>query len=417
VDEISNFPFSGARKIRRKKICVQSSCGSAQKSLSTVILPPPPLHLLDLPYNILESLLQYLDVSSLQALSTTCSFFSNLVSGGAIVSLDFPWSPSFTAELAETATIEKKPVYRLTSLKKDDTNVPDDEDVFVEYFVSTQLALLSLKKLRELYLVPTHLQLQDGSTSTPAERARIASFVQFDKILLRQISSLGGLFNITRLEVLLDRHCYLDQFMQYLPNLLHLGMTIHFVKSFSVHSLSFESYLNRLESIVIASRAPNLSVKVLSERERFRKTKKIFSNDVVEKLSVSVPCNFNAHLVMEKLTEVVINYPNPGACTYNRANPTDRILHRAGLCCVKLSSVHQRCPNLKTFAGIDISGVSMQQSFLKWSNRIKKSFYDDYVTKGGSMDAKAWSKVRGGRWFSKREALTTFIGHARKDYL
>ena len=156
----------------------------------------PSRKLLQLPLAVFEHLLLFLDVSSLEVLSTTCSFFHQLISGRHITSLHFPFSTQFLTELSLSHNIEKKPVLSLHSTKADDTKVPDDEDVFVEYMVASQLALLSLTRLRELHLVPSNLEAADVA-SRPSS-TRISSFVEFDRILLRQISGLGGLASITR---------------------------------------------------------------------------------------------------------------------------------------------------------------------------------------------------------------------------
>ena len=155
----------------------------------------PARNLLQLPLGVLEHFLVFLDVSSLEILATTCSFFHQLISGRHITSLDFPFSTQFLSELSLSPIIEKKPLLRIRSNKSNDTNVPDDEDVFVEYMVASQLALLSLAGLRELHLVPRNLELWDVFRPS---NTRISSFLEFDRILLRQIGGLGGLANVTR---------------------------------------------------------------------------------------------------------------------------------------------------------------------------------------------------------------------------
>ena len=158
----------------------------------------PSRNLLHLPLAVLEHLVLFLDVSNLENLSTTCSFFHQLISGRHITSLNFPFYNQFLTELSLSTNIEKKPILSIRSTKNDDTKVPDDEDVFVEYMVASQLALLSLTRLRELHLVPRSLEAADMAARPT--NTRISSFVEFDRILLRQISGLGGLANITRWE-------------------------------------------------------------------------------------------------------------------------------------------------------------------------------------------------------------------------
>ena len=177
--------------------------------------------------SVLERLLLYLDVSSLEWLANSCSFFRQLVYGSCITTLEFPFSRDFIKEVAQSRAIEKKPLLRLRSSKKDDTTVPDDEDVFVEYMVSSQLALLNLTKLRELHLLPALPEV----AGEPPSSSRISCLVEFDRIILGQLSQVGCLGRITRLEILVNKHCYLDLYMGELPGLLYLGLTVVMVKA------------------------------------------------------------------------------------------------------------------------------------------------------------------------------------------
>ena len=43
---------------------------------------------------------------------------------------------------------------------------------------------------------------------------------------------------------------------------------------------------------------------------------KVFENRLVERLVVTAPCNFNLHLAMPRLVEVVVDRPEQGLCTY-----------------------------------------------------------------------------------------------------
>ena len=185
--------FNGFRASSPKKPRIRRSF---IKLPSLGLVKVPSRNLLQLPLSVLEHLLLFLDVSNLELLSTTCSFFHQLISGLHITSLDFPFSTQFLTELSQSPNIEKKPLLSLRSTKTDDTNVPDDEDVFVEYMVASQLALLSLAWLRELHLVPRNLEAADPATRPT--NTRINNFVEFDRIMLKQLAGLGGLANITR---------------------------------------------------------------------------------------------------------------------------------------------------------------------------------------------------------------------------
>ena len=362
----------------------------------------PAKNLLQLPLSVLERLLLFLDVSSLEQFSSTCSFIHQLISGRHITSLCFPFSQNFINEVAASKIIEKKPVLRLCSQKTDINEMPKEN--IVDYMVSSQLALLDLTKLRDLLLVPVHVQVQNlyFLVLHPNILLEVLPVCHlFDSILLRHLSWSGCLRNVSRLEMMIDRHCIIDYFMDELPNLLHLGLTLAIQKN--IISRHLATFVNKLQSAVASCRAPSLTITVLEETRI--KAKQLFVNNYVECLTVTAPCNFNLHLVMENLKEVKVTHPaNP--CTYHRSPVTDRSLHRPGLCAVNLSSVHQRCPNILTFAGLEIGLVSQQQSFGRWSSKLKKIFYGDYLARGGQLQLKAWG---GRRWFRQPELGKTAV--------
>ena len=69
---------------------------------------------------------------------------------------------------------------------------------------------------------------------TQVERAtnsRLAVFVDFDRVLMRRLDQLGCLTNLTRLEVLVDKQCYLEEHMPNLSNLIKLGLTVTSLKA------------------------------------------------------------------------------------------------------------------------------------------------------------------------------------------
>jgi len=365
------------------------------------------LQLVQMPTLVLRRMMHFLDVTSLVNLAATCDFFRQFVTLRGVATLNIPFSSKFIAELNAVKTFHKKSVFRLKSLKEDDTCVPDDEAIFVEYMISSQLALVDLKKLREVDLKPKTLEAQ-GQVER-ATNSRLAVFVDFDRVLMRRLNQLDCLTNLTRLEVLVDKHCYLEEHMPHLTNLIKLGLTVTSLKA--ITTTDFETFLCRLESLVTACRAPELTIRVVAERKR--KYVKVFSNDFVKKLTVTAPCDFNVHLKMSQLEEVAVDFPSPNQCNLSRSPVGDRMIHRTGVCSVSLASVFQRCPNIATFAGVRIGHVGMDQTFVKWNNRMKKLFHNDYLVRGGEQDFKAWSKTRGGRWFSRQEDLPTGIGHAR----
>ena len=86
---------------------------------------------------------------------------------------------------------------------------------------------MDLKKLREVELTPKTLEAE-GQRAT---NSRLAVFVDFDRVLMRKLGQLGCLTNLTRLEVLVDKQCYLEEHMAQLTNLIKLGLTVTSMKS------------------------------------------------------------------------------------------------------------------------------------------------------------------------------------------
>ena len=94
-----------------------------------------------------------------------------------------------------------------------------------QYILHSQMALLQLDKLREIDLVP-----RDVSQEHLKDHALFYVFQAFDKIILRQLSRLGILGNLSRLEIMIvDRdfsQTVLKEFMPKLTNLLEFKVTI-----------------------------------------------------------------------------------------------------------------------------------------------------------------------------------------------
>ena len=88
---------------------------------------------------------------------------------------------------------------------------------------------MDLKKLREVELTPKTLEAQ-GQVER-STNSRLAVFVDFDRVLIRKLGQLGCLTNLTRLEVLVDKQCYLEEHMAQLTNLIKLGLTVTSLKS------------------------------------------------------------------------------------------------------------------------------------------------------------------------------------------
>ena len=85
---------------------------------------------------------------------------------------------------------------------------------------------------------------------------------------------------------------------------------------------------------------------------------------------------------MENLKEVEIipeSLP-PSICTYRRSRQGDDGFHRAGLCCVNIGTIYQNCPKQERFMGVEVGSIPQTLTFRKWNSRVKKSFYQDFLS-------------------------------------
>ena len=129
--------------------------------------------ILSLPKLVLDHLFGLLDVSSLEVLGKTCSFFDAAINGVFLTSLSVPFDENFIAELGNTKVIEKKPLLRLVSNKSNVafTNkmhmsihnvIFEAKTETIEYLLQNQLSLLQLDHLRELDMLPE--KIHQGNT-------------------------------------------------------------------------------------------------------------------------------------------------------------------------------------------------------------------------------------------------------------
>jgi len=362
---------------------------------------------------VTRKLLLYLDVDTLESLSETCSFFDSLIAGKFLTSINFPFCSKFTAELAATRLVEKKPLLKLKCKKSrdvlnlfsgiDEISRPTSIHKMIvdsfhnnnlsEYMVHSQLSLLSLEKLREVDLVPESVW-DEGGTRVIGHRV-LDSYSYFDAGLLRQmISRMGSFCNVTRLNVMVTQSMYLQQFISEFPSLIELGLNF-----INITTSQYLFYYFRMQSVVAASKAPVLKVTVMKEMKR--QFNKVLKNKYVEKLVVTGPCTLGLVPIMENLKEIEINpesFP-PSSCTFWRSRQDDRALHRAGLCCVNIGALYQNCPKVERFMGVDVGSIPQTLKFIKWNSKLKKKFHQHYLGQGGTKEFKAWAKAR---WYSKK---------------
>ena len=229
---IFDTPPPSHKKLKRKEVNAKKP--SETKSLS------PPLTLLCLPVEIQNRFLSYLDVSSMESLGQTCSHFDLLINGRFLTSLSLPLDTTFLQEVKETKALEKKPLLRLESSKPRESGSKEEDAGYghfmakfidskrslKEYIITSQMSLLSLSRVREINLVAKDLRGEDLKHAT----TMVECFQTLDRIILRQMSSLGLLANISRLDIMIveDDFCQtlLKEFIPSMTSLLELGITI-----------------------------------------------------------------------------------------------------------------------------------------------------------------------------------------------
>jgi len=353
-----------------------------------------------LPKLVLDKLLQYLDVRSLENLSVTCLYFDHLIAGQYLLSINLPFPSDFLRDVNKAAIIEKKPLLKIECHKFENYQFKEVQMLvgvelgycinILEYLLETQLSLLDLRKLREIDLVQSNLDVNTHDMD------KIHSF---DMELLQQIKSFGSFENVTRFQVLMDeRSKFLKEHIEMMPSLIELGLHIHTRKSLG-SGIVLNDYIPGLQSVVAASKAPILKLTILSETKKY--LRKELSSTYVERLEVDAPCTVCIVPRMENLKEVVVKprSKSGSVCTYWHSRVDDRDMHRVGLCCVNIGSMYKTCPMVIRFMEVDLESMMCKSmKFSKWNAKVKKKFYDVYRKSGGTMELQTWCKKR---WFSK----------------
>lgn len=218
---ISPVTAKKARKSKENKHSVLAS------SIALTLSPPPTI--LSLPLDIHLKLLQYLDVKSQEALSSTCSYFDQMIRGRHLMRVDIPFSREFLSELTAAQTIEKKPLLRLECKALSGSHMFDASSFLAqEYIIESQMNLLSLSKLREVNLVPDDIQTRINIRNTSTSMWECAK--DFDHIILSRLSRVGVLNNISRLDIVLGMeelaHLLWKDILPGLTNLVELHLVV-----------------------------------------------------------------------------------------------------------------------------------------------------------------------------------------------
>ena len=227
---IFETPPSSSKKQSKRPVTAKKS----KPVLAENSGPPPTL--MSLPYEVQLKLLSYLDVSSLESLAATSSQFDLLIHGRFLTSLAVPFDASFLQEIAATDTVQKKPLLRLQCIKPRGEGEVGSVEHFMstfveskhgvrEYILHSQMALLQLDQVREIDLVP-----RDISPEQMKNHPMWDSFQDFDKIIMRQMSRLDILRNLSRLDIMIVDEDFsqtvLKEFMPKLTNLQEFSLTI-----------------------------------------------------------------------------------------------------------------------------------------------------------------------------------------------
>ena len=228
-----NLPPPGAgsvasqRKIKPKKRPLQASVlaslalepRSKKVKSNTVRVIATARNFLALPYDVLDRLLGYLDVKSIKALGRTCSQMDLLINGPYLTSvkLPFPKRGAFMNQIKRSEVIEKKPVLKVL--------VPRVRDhlEFLEgsYQLDLQMSLVSLKKVREVDLLPGKIP-EAPLSQTMIQDQKWWQSQEFDRIILDRLSDLGALRNISRLSIMFNDNTqgqYIEGIMPGMTNL------------------------------------------------------------------------------------------------------------------------------------------------------------------------------------------------------
>ena len=219
------------RKIKPKKRPLQASVlaslalepRSKKVKSNTVRVIATARNFLALPYDVLDRLLGYLDVKSMKALGRTCSQMDLLINGRYLTSVElpFPKRGSFMKAIDSSEVIEKKPVLKVLCPR-----ALDHEGVWKrKYQLDTHLRLLSLKRVREVDLLPSKIP------EVPMNRFHMNWFdkeaEEYERIILDRLSNLGALRNISRLSIMFSNVTqgqYLESIMPAMTNLLELDL-------------------------------------------------------------------------------------------------------------------------------------------------------------------------------------------------
>jgi len=370
---------------------------SAAAVFAPLLTPLAHLPLTSLPLAVLEHLLLFLTVSSLQRLAATCSFLEQLIHGRFITTLEFPFAPAFLQELAAATSIDKKPVLRLICHQVKLTLLSPTG-------MAMGLAFTSLDRLRDLVLHP------DPTTiSTYKWRTKFESSCTD---LLEELGRRGGLRRLTQLAIP----------VRAAARYLRRPLMPHPTKLLSLHLIACTkddlfAVLGMCGFAVLGmcgfGRPIKLVITVMPHVTVARKMKveasALSSFPDIEKLEIVGPCSLDFHLESPRLREVA-TAAWATTCTHTRLPAGDRRIHRSGSCGMDVRWAWGKCPLLTSYNGVTLEAQGREErdeqgrlhvvrndfgeDRKKWMAAAKAAFYSDYRSKGGEKELKAWAKAR-----------------------
>jgi len=343
-------------------------------------LNPILLSLDTLPYVVIRRLLLFLDVDSLENLSSTCSLFQYFVTEKFNTSLDLS-CPMFITDLVEFDTANK-PLLRVM-LSRNIIGIDAKEEAL------NILDKFKLDYVREIRWVPDSIDFTDKISSLCAAQ------------VIGRVARIGSLNHVTRLDITVDERTRTDlvHLVAQMRELNELSLVCIFT---GLSERKYQSlFLPRLQEIVAASKAPFMKIDIkYDNRNDPHHIPKVLRNKFVERLVVTGPATYYIVPVMERLkeVEVVVNEMIlTGTGTDWKSEANNRNLLKGGICCVHIGALYGYCPGVKKFMGMEIASVTPFQPCNRWNKELKLLFYKDYINQGGTMGLQEWAKIR---WFS-----------------
>jgi len=329
---------------------------------------------------MVERLLLYLDVATIQRLAATCRLLHQLVHGRFMTCLQVPFDRAFIEEVRAAPVLEKKPLLRLVCPKSWFMAwwYPARGWGFHYTLLTSQLALLQLHMLREV-----RLEAPGG----------LPGWSHCHGVhLLDHLSGMGALRRLVRLDApmsLVSRLVAIKTRSTDFPALTDLSIRMDKRKG----QLAAEFY--RINSVILPKVAVSrLQLTVLPEVTRLARGMVVhLASPQVEVLEVQGPCNLQIQAYMPRLRVVVarpVCPPEGPSCTFGRGREAP---HRLGRCLVDIECLFTWAPPGGYRGPITFNKVELPVVEGNPIVALKKVLYKAYKGEGGTATYKAWHKA------------------------